>query len=65
MTSLTAFTLTIAGRAVGSSATLGVINPATEQVIAHIPDASHADVDHAVAAARAANRSHWTPKNKP
>ena len=54
MTSLTAFTLTIAGRAVGSSATLGVINTATEQVIAHSPDASHADVDHAVAAARAA-----------
>jgi aldehyde dehydrogenase (NAD+) len=34
--------------------TLAVISPATEEVIATVPDATTADVDHAVAAARSA-----------
>ena len=38
----------------GTSATIDVIDPATNEVIAKAPDASAADVDRAVAAARAA-----------
>jgi betaine-aldehyde dehydrogenase len=38
----------------GTSATIDVIDPATTEVIAKAPDASAADVDRAVAAARAA-----------
>ncbi|MEA2687066.1 MAG: aldehyde dehydrogenase [Actinomycetota bacterium] len=37
-----------------SSATIDLVNPATEEVMGHVPDASAADVDGAVAAARAA-----------
>ena len=37
-----------------STATLDVIDPATADVIARVPDATQADVDNAVRAARAA-----------
>jgi betaine-aldehyde dehydrogenase len=51
-------TLWIGGEYVASdaSATLPVENPATEQILAEVPDASAADVDRAVAAARRAQR---------
>jgi aldehyde dehydrogenase (NAD+) len=42
---------------VNSATTLDVINPATEQVCAHISMASEADVNLAVAAAKAAFES--------
>lgn len=48
------FTMTIDGRAVSAPATLDVINPATEEVIARVPDISSALFDQAVAAARRA-----------
>ena len=34
--------------------TIEVVNPSTEQVIGHVPDGTAADVDRAVAAAKAA-----------
>src|SRR5689334_13495787 len=37
-----------------SSKTFPVYDPSTEDVIAHVPDANAEDVDHAVAAAKAA-----------
>ena len=37
-----------------SPASIELLNPATEEVLGHVPDASDADVDRAVAAARAA-----------
>lgn len=45
------YTMTIDGRAVSADATLAVINPANEQVIAQMPDASRAQLDQAVQAA--------------
>src|SRR5204863_6551491 len=39
--------------------TLEVINPATEEVVATVPSADRADVDAAVAAARAALNGPW------
>ena len=48
------YTLTIDGQAATSAATLEVINPANEQVIARVPDASRDQLDAAVAAARRA-----------
>lgn len=48
------YSMTIDGRAVRGEATMGVINPATEEVIAEAPDASEAQLDAAVAAANAA-----------
>src|SRR4029079_5998150 len=42
--------------------TLEVVNPATEEVIAEVASAEQADVDAAVAAARAALRGPWTTK---
>ena len=48
------YSMTIGGRAVGADATIAVVNPATEAVIAAIPDAGEAELDAAVAAARAA-----------
>ncbi len=48
------YTLTIDGEAATSAATLEVINPANEQVIARVPDASRDQLDAAVAAARRA-----------
>ncbi len=50
----TPFAMTIGGRAVAGDATLDVLNPATESVIAQAPDCSRAQLDEAVAAARAA-----------
>ncbi|WP_205956759.1 aldehyde dehydrogenase family protein [Pseudoxanthomonas winnipegensis] len=48
------YTLTIDGQAATSAATLEVINPANEQVIARVPDASREQLDAAVAAAKRA-----------
>ena len=48
----TDYTMTIDGRAVTSTNTIQAINPATEQVIAAVPDASREQLDQAVAAAR-------------
>jgi acyl-CoA reductase-like NAD-dependent aldehyde dehydrogenase len=47
-------TMTIGGRAAATSRTLPVIDPATEQVICHAPDAGATELDAAVAAARQA-----------
>ena len=38
----------------GNGRTLQVLNPATDKVIAHVPDASADDIDRAVAAAKKA-----------
>jgi len=46
------YSMTIGGHAAGAAATIEVINPATEAVIAAIPDAGEAELDAAVAAAR-------------
>ncbi|MBB6123625.1 aldehyde dehydrogenase family protein [Sphingobium subterraneum] len=48
------FVMTINGQKVTGSAGLDVLNPATEDVIATVPDASKAQLDEAVAAAKAA-----------
>lgn len=48
------FTLTIGGRSVPGAATMDVVNPATGDVFAQAPDASPAQLDEAVAAARSA-----------
>jgi acyl-CoA reductase-like NAD-dependent aldehyde dehydrogenase len=50
----TEFTATIDGRPVASAATLDVLNPATEAVIAQAPDLDRQQLDVAVAAARRA-----------
>ncbi|WP_343211749.1 aldehyde dehydrogenase family protein [Aquisediminimonas sediminicola] len=44
----------IDGKSVTSAQTIAVINPATEQVIGHVPDCTRAQLDEAVAAARKA-----------
>ncbi len=46
------YAMTIDGSPVTSSETFAVVNPATEQIIAQVPDASRAHLDSAVAAAR-------------
>ena len=56
------FAMLINGARVGSAASLNVVNPATEQVIASVPDASEADLDAAIAAARAAFPA-WSAKS--
>lgn len=48
------FTMTIDGRPENSPDQIDVVNPATEAVVATIPDCSRAQLDQAVAAARAA-----------
>jgi acyl-CoA reductase-like NAD-dependent aldehyde dehydrogenase len=48
------FTHTIDGRGLSSEASFDVINPATEEVLARCPDASRAQLDAAVAAAKRA-----------
>ncbi len=48
------FTLTIDGAAVATDKTFEVIDPATETVYAHAPDAARDDLDRAVSAASAA-----------
>lgn len=50
----TDFAMLIDGKRYANTATFAVVNPATEQVIGYAPDASPADLDNAVAAARAA-----------
>ena len=42
------------------SGTIEVINPFTEEVAGRVPDATAADVDRAVAAARTAFQSDWS-----
>ena len=48
------FTNTIDGRGASAGSSFDVINPATEEIIAAAPDADRAQLDDAVAAARAA-----------
>ena len=48
------FTMTIAGKSEGANGTFNALNPATQQVIAAVPDAAKEQLDRAVAAARAA-----------
>lgn len=48
------YTMTIEGKAVGAVKTIEAFNPATEAVIATVPDASKEQLDDAVAAARRA-----------
>lgn len=48
------FAMLIGGKLVTGSSAFDVLNPATEQVIARAPEASEADLDQAVAAARRA-----------
>jgi aldehyde dehydrogenase (NAD+) len=48
------YRMLIGGALVGATRTLDVVNPATEQVIAQVPDASREDLDRAVEAARLA-----------
>jgi aldehyde dehydrogenase (NAD+) len=48
------YSMTIDGRAADAAAALNVVNPATEAVIATIPDAGETELNSAVAAARAA-----------
>ncbi|KUR73387.1 aldehyde dehydrogenase family protein [Novosphingobium sp. FSW06-99] len=50
----TTYRMLIGGALEAGSATFDVINPATETVLAQAPDATPADLDRAVAAARAA-----------
>jgi acyl-CoA reductase-like NAD-dependent aldehyde dehydrogenase len=54
-----AFTHTIDGRGVPSASSFDIINPATGAVFARCPDASRAQLDEAVAAARQAFRT-WS-----
>ena len=51
---LTAYSMTIAGETVPTSTTFEVINPSTGEAFAAAPHATQADVDRAVAAAKAA-----------
>ncbi|KHK90348.1 aldehyde dehydrogenase family protein [Novosphingobium malaysiense] len=48
------YTMTIDGKAETAAATIEAHNPATEAVIAHVPDASREQLDAAVASAKAA-----------
>lgn len=48
------YRMLIGGELVGAAASFDVLNPATEEVIASVPDASPEDLDRAVAAARTA-----------
>ncbi len=52
------YTMTIAGEAVGGSSTFDVVNPATGAPFARAPDCTPAELDKAVASARAAFQ-HW------
>ncbi len=47
------YAMTIGGKAVTTTATIDVFNPATRQVIARVPDATQDDLDAAVAAGAA------------
>ncbi|HTX07865.1 MAG TPA: aldehyde dehydrogenase family protein [Solirubrobacteraceae bacterium] len=48
------YMMTIGGASVGAADTFPVINPATEEVVAHAPNATRQDVDRAMEAARLA-----------
>ena len=48
------FTMTVDGKAVGSKSSFEAYNPATEAVIAQVPDATREQLDAAVASAKAA-----------
>lgn len=48
------YAMLIGGERVRGTATLDVVNPATEEVVAKVPDATREDLDRAVDAARAA-----------
>jgi acyl-CoA reductase-like NAD-dependent aldehyde dehydrogenase len=48
------FSMTIGGRKVAGKESFAVLNPATGEVVGHAPNASAADLDAAVAAAKAA-----------
>lgn len=50
----TTLTMTIGGKAASSASRLPVIDPATGETVAHAPDASRAQLDEAVSAARRA-----------
>ncbi|MDQ1002203.1 acyl-CoA reductase-like NAD-dependent aldehyde dehydrogenase [Neobacillus niacini] len=52
--SMDEFTLTINGKQIETKETIGVINPATEEIVGHAPVASKNDLDLAVKAARSA-----------
>lgn len=54
MTRETQFPMSINGQSVATAGTIPVINPATEAVVAQAPDCTKAQLDDAVAAARAA-----------
>ena len=54
MTEVPAVSMTIGGRAAPALETMAVVNPATGQPFAQAPDCTQAQVDEAVAAARAA-----------
>lgn len=62
MTDSSRYAMLIGGQLVDASEQLSVLNPATEQVIASVPDASAADLDAAIAAARAAFPA-WSAKS--
>lgn len=49
---LTTLTMTIGGQPASNTASLPVIDPATGETVAHVPDASQAQLDEAVSAAR-------------
>ena len=51
---LSNYTMTIDGKAATSPASIEVVNPATEGVIAKVPDASKAQLDEAIASAKKA-----------
>ncbi len=53
------YQMTINGRAADAEQWIEAINPATEEIIAKVPDASRAQLDEAVAAAKAAFRG-WS-----
>jgi acyl-CoA reductase-like NAD-dependent aldehyde dehydrogenase len=53
------FTMTINGKAVAGSKTVGVINPATGKTFAQVPDCSKAELDQAMEAAQKAFTS-WS-----
>lgn len=48
----TSLTMTIGGQAASSTASIPVVDPATGETVAHVPDASQAQLDDAVSAAR-------------
>lgn len=62
MANTSQYRMLIGGKLTGTDEQFEVLNPATEQVIASVPDASQADLDAAIAAARAAFPA-WSAKS--